>query len=301
MPPRASDLLTPWLAVFLLPIVFGAPLAFAADAPKPPPTPQEQGLVVVTGLPSVIELQEELVGDPPPRCIHFRVSIVGKPSGELHVSSVGVDGARLFEMTAQNAKATCASRATATQATVVLRNVDVTERTLTLFLPADAFPGRSEGAGGKLLLTRLDAPLAEEEFVLRREPAPYERLITWLAGVFTPLIVGAMVYLVKNAYERRQGQRKAIEDVRDRQASEIERFFERGGLYQSTVQLAPGEGFAAGMDRELERLQIYQGMTSSRADRLHRAVQEEDRDKVKQLLVDAFPAHADAIRQAHGS
>src|SRR5262245_28600486 len=103
MSPLISDLIRPQVALFLLLIAFGATRALAQQPPKAPPTPQEQGLVVVTGLPSVIELQEELLSDPQPRCIRFRASIIGKPSNELHVSLVGVDGARLIEMTAQNA------------------------------------------------------------------------------------------------------------------------------------------------------------------------------------------------------
>src|SRR5262245_22064323 len=245
------------------------------------PIPQEQGIVLVTGVPSVIELSDGFIGDDPPRCIDFRVSIVGKLSQELRITSTGIAGARLRPLNGTDAAEDCAESGDKAQTAVVIQNAGATEQLVRLFIPASAFPTRPEGSSGKLVFVRLDAPVTEQTIALQRESPPYQGVLVWLAGGLTPVALGGIGLLVKVTYERRKSDRAELEEFRRQRGTDLGDFF--GGLYKSTVELESDDEYQKTMERELHE-GVFRGMPADQLNHLREIVRKRDRKEAGRVL-----------------
>jgi hypothetical protein len=268
----------------------------AETATKKSLPPLEQGVIVVTGLPSVIESRVPYLGDAPPQCIDFSVSVIGKSAPELHITTVAVANARLRELPSNSTEA-CNITGKSAPRSIFLHDVNATERRVRLFIPSESFPRRAQGEAAKLLLVKLDSPPSEQALLLLRQNPEWQNLIVWLAGVVAPLIAAALSYVIKTAYDRRKAHNESAEAFRRQHATDLADFF--GNLYKSTVELETPDEYAKTLERELEAKGILGTLDAGQLDRLRAAVRANDRRLVGNILIHKFPENSEAIRRAH--
>lgn len=259
--------------------------------------------LLVTGLPSLVEYPSTLIGlilDSDPVCMSFWVRSLGQATPLLRLTSAGMGGARLLDLTGKQADPNCTVNEAVATTSISLANVIDEERPVLLILPATAFPGATGGAKGKLLLLRAGMPPSEVPISVRREDyAPFVKAFLWFWGIAIPAAMaagfGLLVYGVQKRLDSKSNERDTLEKLRRDEDGELKKFFE--GIYQTTMVLEDDALYLSTMERELGATRIVFDLPRKTRERLLAALRQPDRAKLKSELAKAFPNYQVLIRK----
>lgn len=283
---------------FALPAQSVSPTVVSIQGTAPASTPGVRGdALLVTGLPSLVEYPSMLTGlilDTEPVCVPFWVRSVGQATPLLRLTSAGMGGARLLDLTGKKAYPNCVASYSAATTSISLANVIDEERPVLLILPATAFPGAAGGAKGKLLLLRAGMPPSEVPISVRREDySPFVKAFLWFWGIAIPAAMaagfGLLVYRAQKGLDSKSSERDTLEKLRRDEDGELKRFFE--GIYQTTMVLKDDALYLSTMERELGATRIVFDLPHKTRERLLAALRQADRAKLKSELEKAFPKY----------
>lgn len=257
--------------------------------------------VLITGLPALVEYPRTprsiLFDSNPPLCVDFSIRAFERVVPIIRLTSTGMNGARLLDQSRNQANLDCVATQRA-KTTIELANVDDTERSVRLVLPAGAFPGTAIGTNGRLILLRPGKPPTEVAVALRREDfGPVLKASFWFVGIALPALLTALLGILVYKYQKFSAATASDEAelarFRKDEAAELKTFFE--GLYQTTVGLPDASTYTSTMQRELAAKRILFALPPKARERVLAAVQKGDRRAAGQELAKLFPEHKKTI------
>ena len=284
------------LGVLIPYMIGGSSLTGAAEPARATET------LLVTGMPSVIEYKRTLVGvNDPPRCVDFAVRTLDSSSPPFRMTSTGVEGARLLDLSGRG-RPDCTASASMSTATIAIGGLSDGERLVRLIVPAGAFPTGSVAANGKLILLPDGKPKMEVGFALRREDyAPFQKAFLWFWGIATPAVITSLLALLVHRFQKRSeknaDENSELETFRKDAADVLKPFFE--GLYATTARLQSDSEYKNTIERELGAKGILAALPPKKRAGLKRAIENGNRVTVSEQLAKVFPEYKDTILKAN--
>lgn len=268
---------------------------------KPDQTKLRANPLVVTGLSSVLEYPKMInlaFGDSEPICVDFFVRNFSGTARKLRLTTSGIAGARLLDLTARNPVSSCGESPKLADTAIALSLPGDAERSIRMFIPAIAFPDASAGAKGKLIMIRDDDPPSELSVTLMREAyGPFVKAFLWFWGVFIPAVLvsvlGAVGYWFQKNIDAKSVENEVLERFKRSEADNLRGFFE--GLYQNRRIIRASNEYRESVERDLEDRGILAALPRKTREQILKALRLGERDKVDEQLAEAFPENAEAI------
>ncbi len=161
-------------------------------------------------------------------CIDFSIRATGAPPPEVQVTTIGINGAALLDLTKPFGK--CSESAIVSDA-VTIAKPGTGEHWLRLAVRERGFPEAAQGAkGGLVFLSSSDRPPLEVEIVLRRQgfPAAFEAPL-WFLGIGIPAFLTALVaflfWRLQKGVETKQQYLAELDAFQKSKANDLRSFF----------------------------------------------------------------------------